>query len=243
MSTMPTSPLVRAAAPRGFPDREGADIAAAEAMMSKIREGLFAVRVRGGGDPVRRIYRGARQVPARSGSAERRRVLVQGRRRAMALAALRPHRAARALFRRKLREAAEALSQLSRRLGVPQRKAGAGTVSPVHAVRRRHGRFGLARGGRRDVHDGGGLPGGAGGEARRLRDQGQQPQGARRRDGGDRARRGGERGATADRVARDRQARSARAGGRARVARRRPQRRERRFHQRGGPGPRRDRSW
>src|SRR5277367_1399038 len=38
MSTIPTSPLVRAAAPRGFPDREGADIAAAEAMMSKIRE-------------------------------------------------------------------------------------------------------------------------------------------------------------------------------------------------------------
>ena len=38
MSTMPASPLVRAAAPRGFPDREGADIAAAEAMMSKIRE-------------------------------------------------------------------------------------------------------------------------------------------------------------------------------------------------------------
>ena len=38
MSTMPSSPLVRAAAPRGFPDREGEDIAAAEAMMSKIRE-------------------------------------------------------------------------------------------------------------------------------------------------------------------------------------------------------------
>src|SRR5271167_710666 len=38
MSTMPASPLVRAAAPRGFSDREGADIAAAEAMMSKIRE-------------------------------------------------------------------------------------------------------------------------------------------------------------------------------------------------------------
>src|SRR5277367_6321007 len=38
MSTTPASPLVRAAAPRGFPDREGADIAAAEAMMSKIRE-------------------------------------------------------------------------------------------------------------------------------------------------------------------------------------------------------------
>src|SRR5271169_3375037 len=38
MSTMPASPLVRAAAPRGFHDREGADIGAAEAMMSKIRE-------------------------------------------------------------------------------------------------------------------------------------------------------------------------------------------------------------
>src|SRR3984957_8823004 len=38
MSPMPTPPLVRPAAPRGFPDREGADIAAAEAMMSKIRE-------------------------------------------------------------------------------------------------------------------------------------------------------------------------------------------------------------
>src|ERR1700685_3243187 len=37
MSTMPTSPLVRAVAPRGFPDREGGDIAAAEAMMAKIR--------------------------------------------------------------------------------------------------------------------------------------------------------------------------------------------------------------
>src|ERR1700685_633406 len=37
MSTMPTSPLVRAAAPRGFPDRGPADIAAAEAMMARIR--------------------------------------------------------------------------------------------------------------------------------------------------------------------------------------------------------------
>jgi histidyl-tRNA synthetase len=38
MPTSPNSPLVRAVAPRGFPDREGADIAAAEAMMAKIRE-------------------------------------------------------------------------------------------------------------------------------------------------------------------------------------------------------------
>ena len=32
-----------------------------------------------------------------------------------------------------------ALSQLSLRLGVPQREAGAGPLPPVHAVRRRHG--------------------------------------------------------------------------------------------------------
>jgi histidyl-tRNA synthetase len=36
------SSLVRAAAPRGFPDREGADIAAAEAMMAKIR-GVYSL--------------------------------------------------------------------------------------------------------------------------------------------------------------------------------------------------------
>src|SRR3984893_11237108 len=38
MSSTPTSSLVHAATPRGFPDREAADIAAAEAMMAKIRE-------------------------------------------------------------------------------------------------------------------------------------------------------------------------------------------------------------
>jgi histidyl-tRNA synthetase len=41
MSNQPSS-LVRAAAPRGFPDREGADIAAAEAMMAKIR-GVYSL--------------------------------------------------------------------------------------------------------------------------------------------------------------------------------------------------------
>ena len=68
----------------------------------------------------------------------------QRRRRAMAVAALRPHRAARALCRRELRKTAQALSQLPRRLGVPQREAGPGAVPPVHAVRRRHGRGGVA---------------------------------------------------------------------------------------------------
>ena len=41
--------------------------------------------------------------------------------------------------------AAEALSQLSLRLGVPQREAGPGPLPPVHAVRCRHGGLGLAR--------------------------------------------------------------------------------------------------
>jgi histidyl-tRNA synthetase len=41
MSNQPST-LVRAAAPRGFPDREGADIAAAEAMMAKIR-GVYSL--------------------------------------------------------------------------------------------------------------------------------------------------------------------------------------------------------
>ena len=109
------------------------------------RRGLRALRLRGGRDAVHRIYRRARQVSARSGSAERGRVLVQGRRRAMAVAALRPDRAARPLCRRELRPAAEALSLLSRGLGVPQREAGAGALPPVHAVRRRHGRLGVRR--------------------------------------------------------------------------------------------------
>ena len=103
--------------------------------------------------------------------------------------------------------AAEALSQLSLRLGVPQREAGAGPLPPVHAVRRRHGRHAGRRGRRRDVHDDGRHDGGARHRARRLCDQGQQPQGARRRDGGDRPRRRRECRAAADRAARDRQAR------------------------------------
>ncbi len=73
--------------------------------------------------------------------------------------------------------------------------------------------------------------------ARRLRHQGQQPQGARRGDGGDRARRAGERGPAAHRAAGDGQVRQVRRGGRAPAARRRAQGRERRLHQ--GRGARR----
>ena len=64
-------------------------------------------------------------------------------------------------------------------------KPGPGPLPSVHAVRRRHGRRGLAGGGRGNVHDGGRLPRGAGDRARRLCRQGQQSQGARRVDGGE----------------------------------------------------------
>src|SRR5690348_11848753 len=49
-----------------------------------------ALRLRAGGDAGDRIHRRARQVPARPGPAERGRVLVSGRRRAVAEPALRP---------------------------------------------------------------------------------------------------------------------------------------------------------
>ena len=73
-------------------------------MIDTIRDGLRALRLRAGGDAGDRIHRRARQVPARPGPAERRRVLVPGRRRAVAVAALRPDRAARALRRGEFRQ-------------------------------------------------------------------------------------------------------------------------------------------
>ncbi len=109
----------------------------------------------------------------------------------MAVAALRPDGAARALRRREFRCAAEAVPQLSRGLGVSQREAGAGALSPIHAVRRRYGRRGLRRGGCGDLHDGRGYARARRHPARRLRHQGEQPQGPGRGDGGDRARRRG----------------------------------------------------
>ncbi len=43
-------------------------------------------------------------------------------------------------FAENFERAAEALPQLPRRLGLPQREARPGPLPPVHAVRRRHGR-------------------------------------------------------------------------------------------------------
>src|SRR5207253_1540090 len=110
--------------------------------------GLRALRLRAAGDAGDRIYRRTGEIFARPGPAERGRVLVPGRRRAVVELALRFDGAARALRGGEFRCAAQALSQLSRGLRVPQREAGAGAPSPVHAVRRRHRR--LLRDGRRD---------------------------------------------------------------------------------------------
>ena len=138
------APLVRAALPRGFADRDQADIAAAEAMMAKIREvyalyGFEAVET-----PFVEFTEAlGKFLPDQDRPNEG--VFSFKDDDGVAVAALRPHRAARPLCRRELRPPAQALSLLSRRLGVPQRKAGAGPLPPVHAVRRRHGRRGLAR--------------------------------------------------------------------------------------------------
>ncbi len=73
--------------------------------------------------------------------------------------------------------------------GLAQREGGAGPLPPVHPVRRRYRRHRERRGRRRDLHARRRHHGAPRHRARRLRDQGQQPQGARRRDGGGRLRR------------------------------------------------------
>ena len=210
---------MKARLPRGFVDRLPEDIRAAEKMMATIRGVFELYGFEPVDQPLDRIHRCAGQIPARPGPAERGRVLLPGRRRAVAVAALRPDRADGALRGGEFRAAAETLSQLPLRLGVPQREAGAGPLPPVHAVRRRHGRHAGRRGRCRDVHDDGRRDGGAGHHARRLCDPRQQPQGAGRGAGGDRAGRRRECRPPADGAAGDRQAGQVRAGRRAAAAR------------------------
>ena len=69
------------------------------------------------------------------------------------------------------------------RLGVPQREAGPGTLSPVHAVRCRHRRRAVDGRRCRDVHARGRHDGSARHSARQLCGEGEQPQGSGRRDG------------------------------------------------------------
>ena len=113
-------------------------------------------------------------------------------------------------------------------------KPGPGPLPPVHAVRRRHGRLSASPAAdaeicmmAADTMEALGIPRGA------LCGEGQQSQGARWRDGGDRPRRRGERGQASHGAARDRQARPARAETACeQLLGPGTQRRERRFHQR-----------
>ena len=57
---------------------------------------------------------------------------------------------------------------LSRRRSFSQREAGPGTISAVHAIRRRHGGLILARRRRRNLLDGRGCDGGVGYQTRQL---------------------------------------------------------------------------
>ena len=101
----------------------------------------------------------------------------------MAVAALRSDRAARALRGGEFPEPAEAVPPLSARTSVAQREARARTLSRVHAVRRRHRRLGFARRRCRASDDVRRLARSARAQARRLRDQVQQPEDSRRRPG------------------------------------------------------------
>ena len=131
------------------------------------------------------------------------------RRRAVAVAPLRPDCAARPLCRRELPEPAQALPPLSGRAGLAQREAGARPLPPIHPVRRRHGRRLVRRGGRRALHARRRHAGGTRHSARAICGEGQHPQGSRRRVGA----RSALRRSTAKRLAvlaRHRQARSSR---------------------------------
>ena len=229
------SEKMKARLPRGFVDRSADDIRAVEKMMAKIREVYELYGFEPVETPLIEYTDALGKFLPDQDRPERGRVLLPGRRRAVAVAALRPDRAAGPLRRRELRAAAQALPQLSLGLGVPQREARPGPLPPVHAVRRRHGRHAGRRGRRRDVHDDGRHDGSARHQARRLRHPRQQPQGARRRARGDRPRRRRECRPPADRAARHRQARQVRPRGRAAAARRGPlgrrQGRRGRFHQ------------
>ena len=114
------------------------------------------------------------------------------------------------------------------RLGVPQRKAGSGTLPTVHAVRCGYCWRCLHGSRCRDVHARRGHDGSARHSARQLRREGEQPQGSRWCDG-PRSHPGGK---TTHDDARHRQARSARNRRRQNAARQGTQGRKRRLYKR-----------
>ena len=214
---------LKARLPRGLADRGPAEIAATRRMIEQIR----AVYERYGFEPVETPafeYTDAlgKFLPDQDRPNEGVFSFQDDDEQWLSLA-LRPDRAAGALRGGEFRRAGEAVSFVSLRLCVSQREAGAGTVPAVHAIRRRYGRQRVDGCRCRDVHDGGGHDGGVGHSARLVCGEGEQPQGARRRDGGDRPWRRGECGQAADGAARDRQVRSAWAWRRATLLGRWPQ--------------------
>ena len=154
---------VRAALPRGLVDRAPSDIAAADAMMAKIRSvyalyGFEAVET-----PFIEYTEALGKFLPGPGPAERGHVLVQGRRRAVAFAALRPDRPPRPLRRRELRQAAEALPAASAPAGCSAtRSRGQGRYDQCMQFDADTVGAGERRGRRRDLHDGRRLPRGAG---------------------------------------------------------------------------------
>ena len=197
---------LKARLPRGLADRGPAEIAATRRMIETIRAGLRALRLRAGGDAGDRIHRRARQIPARPGPAERGRVLVPGRRRAVAVAcATTSPRRSRATWRRISTRCRSRIARYRYGWVFRNEKPGPGRFRQFMQFDADTVGSGVAGGRRRDVHDGGGHDGGAGHSARQLCGEGEQPQGARRRDGGDRTWRRGERRQAAHRAARDRQ--------------------------------------
>ena len=153
--TADVSPRVRAALPRGFADRDAGDIAAAEAMMAKIREvyelyGFEAVET----PFVEYTDALGKFLPDQDRPNEGVFSFKDDDEQWLSL-----RYDLTAPLARYVAENYERLPKpyrsLSRRLGVPQREAGARPLPPVHAVRRRHGRRGVAGRGRRNLHDGG----------------------------------------------------------------------------------------
>ena len=116
--------LIKPRLPRGLADRDARRDPRHRGDGGEHPRGLRALWLRAGRDAADRVHRGARQVPARPGPPQRGRLLVPGRRPArggerwrrdreagrVAVAPLRPHRAARPLRRGELQGVAEAVS-------------------------------------------------------------------------------------------------------------------------------------
>jgi len=138
---------LKARLPRGLADRGGAEIAATRRMLDKIR----AVYERYGFEPL--------ETPAIEYTDALGKFLPD------------QDRPNEGVF--SFQDDDEQWLSLRYDLTAPQREAGAGALSPIHAVRRRHRRLRVDGRRRRDVHDGRRYHGGARHPARQLRREGE----------------------------------------------------------------------